>query len=271
MPHQNITSFQNHRIKQANKLINKREREKTGLFLIDDSRDLSRALDHGFHVAFAFYCEQLATDEDRARLARLDESNIYDVNPDLIAKASYRQNPGALVAVLHQQPPRTLTDALQDDSHNILALVDLRKPGNIGALLRTADAAGFTMICLIDIALDLYNPNIVRSSTGACFLPNIYQMTGAEAQSFFYDQQITMVAAHLEGTTTPFDFDFTANRTAILLGTEDQGLEDSWVTICDDLIKIPMVGQLSDSLNVSVSGAICMYEALRQHTRHKQG
>jgi TrmH family RNA methyltransferase len=153
-------------------------------------------------------------------------------------------------------------------STHILGLVNLKKPGNIGALLRTADAAGIDIIFLIDSVLDIYNPNIIRASTGAVFIGNIYYMATQEALTFFAERNITIVATHLDGTMTLYDFDFTKQPTAILLGTEDTGLEDTWVNHCDVLLKIPMIGHLSDSLNVSVSGAICMYEALRQRQKH---
>lgn len=264
MPRDSITSFQNSKVKLANKLVNKRQREKTGLFIIDYARDLERALANDYEIEFAFYCEALASDADRKLLGQIDTALVYDVSDDLMNKASYRQNPGGLVAILRQKPPLTLADAAQIDAQHSLALVDLRKPGNIGALLRTADAAGFGMICLIDTALDVYNPNVIRSSTGAIFLPNIVQINTEEALNFFREQQITVVATHLEATQSPYEFDFMAQRTVIVLGTEDTGLDDLWVNHSDTLLKIPMLGRLSDSLNVSVSGAVIMYEALRQ-------
>ena len=265
MTRQSITSFQNSKIKLANKLVSKRERQKQQLFLIDYARDLERALAFGYEVEFAFYCEALATDDDRMLLAKLSDNQVYDVSSDLMEKASYRQNPAGLVAVMNQKPDLTLEDAGKIQSQHILALVNLSKPGNIGALLRTADAAKFDSILLIDTALDIYNPNIIRASTGAVFLNNIYQMTTDGALNFFAQQKIAIVAAHLDGTMSLYDYDLTVRRTAVVLGAEDTGLEDIWVNHCDALVKIPMIGHLSDSLNVSVSGAIFMYEALRQN------
>jgi TrmH family RNA methyltransferase len=259
-----ITSFQNSKIKLANKLVNKRERQQQKLFLIDYARDLERALEHDYTVEFTFYCEALATAEDNLLLAQLGTSEVYDVSADLMEKASYRQNPGGLVAIMRQKPMLTAADAEKIQSQHILGLVNLSKPGNIGALLRTADAAGFNAILLIDSQLDIYNPNIIRASTGAVFLDNIYQMTMLDALNFFAKHEISIVATHLNGTISLYEFDFTAQRTTIIFGAEDTGLEETWVSHCDALVKIPMIGHLSDSLNVSVSGAICMYEALRQ-------
>lgn len=259
-----ISSFQNSKIKLANKLVSKRHREKNDLFIIDYERDLSRALDNGYDVAFAFYCDELASEDDKAVLSRLTTTDVYDVASDLMEKASYRQNPGGIVAIMRQKPTLSLDDLAELDSPHLLALVSLRKPGNIGALLRTADASGFGIICLIDSVLDLYNPNIIRSSTGAVFLRNIVQMSTDEALTYFKSNDIAIVAAHLSGTQSLYDLDFTAQRTAIALGTEDTGLDEKWVNHSDALVKIPMMGRISDSLNVSVSGAVFMYEALRQ-------
>jgi len=263
-----ISSFQNSKVKLANKLINKRHREKEGLFVIDYARDLNRALACGYQLDFAFYCEAIASAEDNAIRAQLAADVVYDVSAELVAKASYRQNPSGLVAVMQQKPALTITDAQRITDGHILMLVNLQKPGNIGALLRTADAAGIANIVLVDTALDIYNPNIIRSSTGACFLNNIYQMTAAEARTYCHEQHIALLAAHLDGQQNLYQWDFNAQRCAIVLGTEDTGLEEQWVINCDVLVKIPMVGQLSDSLNVSVSGAIFMYEALRQQQAH---
>lgn len=266
---QQISSFQNPKIKLATKLLNKRSREEEKLFLMDYARDLERALENGYQVEFAFFCPALASEDDKAIVAKLDENLLYEVGKDLMAKASYRENPGGLVAVMQEKAPLGIDEAKKNQSLHVLALVDLRKPGNIGALLRTADAAGIGMICLIDTSLDLYNPNIIRASTGAVFLGNIYQMSSEEAFRFFSEQKISIVAAHLAGQKSLYDLDFTAQRTAIILGTEDEGLNEQWVYHCDALVKIPMMGSLADSLNVSVSGAIFMYEALRQRLKQK--
>jgi TrmH family RNA methyltransferase len=167
------------------------------------------------------------------------------------------------LAVLHQKPRigAVLFDEISDST--VLTLVNLKKPGNIGALLRTADATGFKVIFLVDTALDLMNPNIIRSSTGACFLDNVYTASSEEALGFFTDRGYSVVSAIVEGDTSLFDAILHGNIT-IALGTEDRGLSEIWQKNADQRINIPMMGNLSDSLNVSVSGAVMMYEALRQ-------
>lgn len=263
MVFEKITSFQNSKIKLIRRLRDRRHRERENRFVIDDTRDLERALAADYRIDFVLYCPALASDDDRSLVSRLNEAAVFEVTADILERASYRQNPSAVTAVMHQQPSLNAEAATTISSDRVLVLVELEKPGNIGALLRTADAAGFTAVLLVDIALDIYNPNIIRSSTGACFLNNIYHLSRDEAVTFLKSHAYQIAAGHLKGTQALFDLDF-SGPVAIVLGAEDRGLDDSWVEACDTLVKIPMVGQLSDSLNVSISGAIFMYEALRQ-------
>lgn len=260
-----ITSFQNSKIKLARKLQDKRQRDRENLFVIDDTRDLQRALVCQYEVDFVFYCPDLADEQD-TQLAQSLEGPVYAITPDLMQKASYRQNPGGLVTVLKQKPEQTIHDAASIEPHHILGLAELSKPGNIGALLRTADAAGFEHIFLIDTRLDIYNPNIIRSSTGTCFLNNLYSVSSQEALQFFRDRACQIVAAHPTGKQNLYSFNF-QQRTAVILGAEATGLTPLWLANCDHLVQIPMSGTLADSLNVSVSGAIIMYEAFRQRTQ----
>lgn len=255
-----ITSFQNPRLKLIKKLRDKKGRVQEQRFVVDEPRDLERALANGYTVDFVLYCPTLA---DRNVVHTLSPEQIYEVSQDVMEKVSYRENPSALVAVLYTKPSRDDLRLDEAASPSVLGLVNLQKPGNIGALLRTADAAGFKTILLIDTLLDLYNPNIIRSSTGACFLNNIYVVTSQQALEFFRQEQYQVIAAHLDGGHSLYELDF-SERSAIILGTEDVGLPDIWANESDMLVKIPMEGELSDSLNVSVSGAVLMYEVLRQ-------
>lgn len=261
-----IRSAHNPKLKYAQKLLNKRQRTQDGLFRVDDSRDLLRALEQGYQVDHAFYCADLASVQDKALQAKLDQDRLYQVDHDLMHKLAYRQNPGGIVAILHQKNRCSLDDRRVRDADLILGLVDLRKPGNIGALLRTADAVGVGAVCLIDCALDLYNPNIIRASTGAVFLNNIVETTYEAITDWLSDGERQVIAAHLAGDRTPYDIDFFSHHSLILLGSEATGLGQQWLPHCDSLMKIPMVGQIADSLNVSVSGAIILYEAFRQRS-----
>lgn len=221
-------------------------------------RDLVRALACGYTIAHVFYCPELDTDND---ISTFEHATIYEVPRDIMAKISYRSTPSSIVAVMHHpQNQPALSDI---GASRVLGLVNLQKPGNIGALLRTADATGFKTILLIDTSLDLYNPNIIRSSTGAVFLNNIYTVSSQQALAFFHEHDYSIVAGIVDGDTPLPEVDF-ERKSAVLLGTEDVGLDDFWQAQCDVRVTIPMVGEISDSFNVSVSGAIIMYEALRQ-------
>lgn len=260
MAFEQITSLQNTKVKLINRLRSKRGREQEQLFVIDYERDLERAIEQGYEVEFILYCPNIA---DESVLQIATDTPLYEVPEQIMNKVSYRENSTGIVAVLHTKAIKGLADLQQSIVHHALGLVNLQKPGNIGAILRTADATGFDAIIMVDMSLDLYNPNIIRSSTGACFLDNIYQLDTQSLIDYYKSNDIQIVAAYVNGGKTLYDVDFRQN-TAIMLGTEDKGLSQQWVTNCDHLVNIPMAGRISDSLNVSVSGAIFMYEALRQ-------
>ena len=261
-----ITSFQNKRLKQARKLRDKREREQSGLFVIEYGRDLERALDYDYQVEYLLVCPALMGEHEQAILSRLGGlSAVYEVAPDMMEKVSYRQNPSGLLAVMKQKAPTHL-DSIPEQASLCLALVNLKKPGNVGALLRTADAAGVDAVIIVDSVLDLYNPNIIRSSTGTCFIDNVYIAQTPDGFAFARAREMRIVAAAVDAQYALFDLDFRV-PSIIALGTEDQGLPDAWLDGADVKVHIPMQGEIADSLNVSVSGAILMYEALRQRIR----
>lgn len=261
MPFQDrLTSLQNPRVRLARQLQDKKARRTEQRFVIDYSRDLERALAQGYRVDYVLATPALLTAEESALLRGVD-ALVFEVTPEILEKVGYRQHPTGLVAIMHQPAPRPLPHPTSD--RPLLLLVALEKPGNIGALLRTADATGVETVLLVDTALDLYNPNIIRASTGACFLPHIYELSTQDALSFCSKYGYNIISAHLEGTHSLFDLDL-RHRAAVVLGTEDTGLSAVWRDACHTLMKIPMMGTLTDSLNVSVAGAVILYEALRQ-------
>jgi len=255
-----ITSWQNSKVKLVKRLRSKRGREQERRFVIESERDLQRALDQGIELDFLLTCAEAA---DGAFVETLDTAEIYQISPQMLNQLSYRENPGSIIAVLQSKSAKCLPELQQTTVNHAVLLVDLRKPGNIGALLRTADATRFDAVILVDMSLDLYNPNIIRSSTGACFLDNVFQISSNEAIPYLKAGGFQLVAADVQGDMNLFDMDF-QRKTAIVLGTEDKGLNQTWQANCDHLVRIPMNGRLADSLNVSVSGAIFMYEVLRQ-------
>lgn len=265
MPTERITSLQNPRIKLARALQDKKAREREARFLVDDLRDLQRAMSLGYEVDYALFCPALATPSE-AELAQ-SLSQVYETSAEAQAKAAYREHPNGLIAVLHSHLPRSLDDLAAHQTPYLLVLVNLQKPGNIGALLRSADSTGFSAVLLVDTTLDIYNPNIIRASTGAVFLDNLYVLSSDQALPYL-TAHYRLLAGHLQAEHHLFEADLRPPL-ALVLGTEDQGLPPRWANACQR-VKIPMVGRITDSLNVSVSGAIFMYEALRQRSNMPQ-
>lgn len=255
-----ITSAQNSKVKLVKRLRSKRGREQERRFVIDDERDLRRALKQGLALDFLLYCPEAVG----ATFAEsMETADSYPISPQTLKQLSYRENPGGIIAVLQSKAARGLPELQRAAVEYAILLVSLQKPGNIGALLRTADASQLDAVILVDNSLDLYNPNIIRSSTGSCFLDSIYQISGGEALAYCRERGFQLVAADVGGGVSLYDMDF-RQKTAIALGAEDKGLSRAWETNCDHLARIPMSGRLADSLNVAVSGALFMYEVLRQ-------
>ncbi len=252
-----ITSPQNSKVKLVNRLRSKRGRETEKRFLIDHQRDLRRALGQGYCIDFLLYCPDLVSPDD------LPDSEVHELSADLLKRVSYRENPSGIVAVLHSGENRGSAELEAAEVNTAIVMVDLRVPGNIGALLRSADATALDAIILVDTSLDLYNPNIIRSSTGACFLDNIFLLSSEQAISYFKRGGFQIVSADPQGKKSIFEVDL-CRKTAIVLGTEDSGLSPVWSENADSLVRIPMASRVTDSLNVSVTGAVFMYELYRQ-------
>ncbi len=263
-----ITSAQNSKVKLIQRLRGKRARLQERRFVIDSPRDLGRALERGFGLDYLLYCPELAD------IAGLPAADCYRVSEALLKRVSYRENPAGVVAVLRERRPRNalpLGDILaRPETDSLLVLAGLAVPGNIGALTRTADALGMDAILLVDCALDLYNPNIIRSSTGACFRDGIYQLRADEAIAMLRGAGFQIVAADPRGKHALGELSFGA-RSAIVLGAEDRGLASSWLEAADCRARVPMQGEICDSLNVSVSGALFLYELRRQRQRFTAG
>jgi len=251
-----ITSAQNGRIKLVKRLRSKRARTQERRFLIDYQRDLARALRCGYEIDFLLHCPELSAWQPPA-------AEVHTLPRRLMQRISYRENASGIVAVMHSRPPRELAQLLLAQMEAVLVLAGLQVPGNIGALLRSADAAGVDAIILADCALDRYNPNIIRSSTGACFLGNVVYASGVAARRALQESGFRIYGCDVRGQVSLFAADF-GGKCALVLGSEDSGLGAGWRSWADALLRIPMTGTVVDSLNVSVSGALCMF-ALRRH------
>lgn len=255
-----IASPQNPKVKLVQRLRAKRYRQQEKRFVIEYRRDVQRALQQDYQIDFMLICPEIAGN-DAAAFESAQRS--FRVTPQLLKRLSYRENPTGIIAVMHAKASRGLVELERRDPQSALVLDDLRVPGNIGALLRTADAADIDAVILVDCALDLYNPNIIRSSTGACFGEHIFFLGSRDAAEYFERRGFQLLAADANGDATVYDIEL-RRPAAVILGAEDRGLSDFWRRRCDQLISVPMTGQLTDSLNVSVTGAIIMYDMRRR-------
>ncbi len=258
-----IRSAQNPKIKFLTQLDKPRTRRDEGLFIIEGFREIRLAQEAGYEIQQVFWCPSVASPHpiDALIAALPDSVAVYVVSGDLFAKIAYRENVDGLLVVARMRslelaqlhlPPKPL----------ILALESVEKPGNLGAILRTADAAGVDAVLVCDPQTDIYNPNVVRSSLGCLFSCQIAVDSSANVLAFLHQRGIRTYAAALTATQWYHQADFTC-PSAIVMGAEAFGLSDLWLHGADAQIKIPMLGKV-DSLNVSASTAILVYEAKRQ-------
>lgn len=243
-------------IKAAVALRDPKARRITGLTLIDGERQVRRALDAGVELEYIFYRELPISKGLFHRGAK-----AIEVTAAVLAKLAYGQNEEGLVAVARVKVKSP--EELKFRSNPLVVVLEsLEKPGNLGAILRTCDAAGVDALLIGDPKTDVYNPNVIRASTGAVFTVPIGVGTNASIAAFLRTKKITRVGTFPEAIDAYTQANL-KGPIALVLGTEDKGLSDFWQQRCDLKVKIPMKGS-ADSLNVSVTAAIVIYETLRQ-------
>ena len=272
-----ITSLQNPKIKQLLLLQQKsQERRRTGLFVVEGQQELQHCLEAGYEVDTVFYCPELcptagAPDNSAAEPPRTlcpavlppeaGAARWFQVSPDVYAKVAYRGTTEGVIAEVRQRTLR-LADLQLGEHPLIVVLESVEKPGNLGAILRSADASGVDAVVVCDPLTDLYNPNLIRSSVGAAFTVPCVACSSEDCIAFLKQHGIKILTAQLQDSHLYYDTDMTCG-TAIVMGTEHSGLTPQWRQAADSHIRIPMQGRV-DSLNVSVSAAILMFEAVRQ-------
>lgn len=257
-----IESTQNSRIKNLLKLQEKsRERKKQGLFVVEGIQENRLALESGF-VPDEFYILDSIFEDS----LELPLSPIY-VSREVFQKIAYRESTGGIVGV-YKTRETALTEIQIKENALIVVLESVEKPGNLGAILRTCDAANIDLLIVCDPLVDFYNPNVIRSSVGALFTNQFVSDSTENVVKWLKENQIQITATFLQETTQNL-YDVNLNvSTAIVLGTENSGLTDFWADEADVLVKIPMLGKI-DSLNVSNAAAICVFEAIRQKNYSK--
>lgn len=267
-----ITSHQNPKIKSLLSLQQKSsERRKSGLFIVEGRRELLHCIEAGYQIDTVFYCGELTLQggihPEGYELIVDGEKHIirgckcFAVTKDIYNKVAYRGGTEGIIAEVKVRST-TLSDLKLGENPLIVVLESVEKPGNLGAILRSADAAGVDAVIVCDPLTDLYNPNLIRSSIGGIFSVPCVACSSEECIHFLKEHNIQILTAQLQDSHLYYNIDM-KKATAIIMGTEATGLTSQWREAADAHIRIPMLGKL-DSLNVSISSAILMYEAVRQ-------
>ena len=262
MSHKNITSPQNTYIKTLKALTEKsRKRKKCGLFLIEGQRELSLAVKANYQIDTVLFYPKFMDAKDLSALIDL-KTELIEISLDVFQKLAYRSSTEGIIAVAKSKS-HDIPD-LNFSCKNPLILVAEapEKPGNIGALLRTADAANLDAVIIANPKTDLYNPNIIRSSVGCVFTNTIATGTTEDIIYFLKSKDIEIFCATLQDSVNYHEQDYT-KPTAIIVGTEAVGLTAAWRNAATKNIRIPMQGEI-DSMNVSVAAGILIFEAKRQ-------
>ena len=259
---ENITSAQNPKIRTLLELQEKsKARRKTGLFVVEGRRELLHCIEAGYEPHTVFVCTEILKQEELEEIAGKCDCNFIDLPQHLYDKVTYRGGTEGVIAELHCKE-MTLESLKLKESPLVVVLEAVEKPGNLGAVLRSADASGVDAVIVCDPLTDMYNPNLIRSSIGAIFTVPTATATSEETITWLKAKGIKIYTAQLQDSEWYYDTDMKGG-TAIVMGTEATGLTEAWRKAADAHIKIPMLGKL-DSLNVSVSAAILMFEAVRQ-------
>lgn len=256
-----LTSAQNPKIKSLLALQEKSKlRREKGLFVLEGARELEHCLECGYEAEEIFFCPEILGCNPPQTKAK-----YYSIPSHLYEKMAYRGSTEGIIAVLKCKK-HDLSDIKLRKNPLVVVLESVEKPGNLGAVLRTADAAGVDAVIVCDPLTDLYNPNLIRSSIGGIFTCQSAAATSEETINWLKNNGIQILTAQLQDSSLYYDTDM-KRGTAIVIGTESTGLTDIWRKAADAHILIPMLGRL-DSLNASVSASILLYEAVRQ--RHQK-
>ena len=251
-----ITSKTNPRIKNIVKLQKASERREQNLIIIEGQREIERAQKCGFEIDQLYLCPTLLREP-----LSIHANFTEEVSEEVFDKIAYREGSDGLLA-LARPKYKSLGEYKPKKDALIIVLETVDKPGNLGAVMRTADAAGVDAVIVADPGTDLYNPNAIRASIGCIFSVPVYACSTEECIQWLKSNNITIYCTYLKASIDYLDADF-RKASAIVMGTEATGISDAWVEAADQNIIIPMNG-IADSLNVSVTTAIVTFEAIRQ-------
>ena len=265
-----IQSRHNDQIKNLVKLRERKHRERQERFLVEGLRELSHALHSEYNLETIYYCpEYFPTDQHLQFIHEVrnqQETQLVRVSEEAFDKATYREGPDGIIGIARQKAHSIQT--LKLPPYPLLMILEgIEKPGNLGAILRSADGAGADAAILVNCRLDLYNPNVIRASQGLLFSVPIACTEQTFLANWLAEQKIRCIATTPDTSKLHWDPDY-RKPTALLFGSESNGLSDYWLNRATERIRIPMAGQ-ADSLNVAAAAAICLYEAKRQRFEDK--
>ena len=259
-----LTSTANPKVKAISKLRDRRERDRTGLTIVDGAREVRRALEAGATVDEAFVCVPLLHGEDaRAAYGQLEARGIpvRTTSPTVFEKLAFGERAEGILAIV-RIPSTELDDLRLPPDPLVVVLEGVEKPGNLGAVLRSADGAGADALIVASGRTDPFNPNVIRASAGTVFSVPLASAPAEDVIAWLSTRGIRVVAARVDAPTTYIDANLRGSI-AIALGNEADGLTDAWDRAGVDQVSLPMHG-IADSLNVSVTAAVLLYEARRQ-------
>jgi TrmH family RNA methyltransferase len=263
-----LTSARNPRIKEIARLRRRRHRDRRHEMLIEGERELARAVEGNIVLRSLFYCPTLLSPDGWGLVQQAAEagSSLFAVSEDLFARIAYRERSDGLLAIA-KQPQRRLAD-LQVGENPLLVVVEgVEKPGNLGAVLRSADAAGADAVLVCEAATDIYNPNAVRSSVGMLFALPVLPCTTAEALEWLEERAVQIIAATSRADRPYTDVDL-RGASALVMGSEKEGLSEAWLKAASIRVRIPMHG-VGRSLNLLAATTVLLYEAVRQRAMEK--
>jgi len=263
-PPERITSLQNPRVKQLVKLRDRRDRDDAGLFLVEGYREVRRALEKNVRLLELYFSPEWFLGENEPALieqARAAGAQLFELSKEAFAKCAYRDRPDGLLAVAPQWK-LALADLKLSLQPFLLVVESIEKPGNLGTILRSADAAGVDGVIVCDAVTDVFNPNVVRSSTGVLFSVPIVVADSATVHAWLIEKGIRIVATTPDTPNIYTKVDL-SGPLAIVMGSEQYGLSQFWLKESNLLVRIPMAGQ-ADSLNVAMATIITLFEAVRQ-------
>ena len=260
-----LTSPANPKIKYVVKLRSCATREETGEMIVEGFRECRRALDNGYRPHAIFHCPELyLKDENEPQLVADAEragADVYFCSKTAFVKMAYKERPDGLL-MIGPHVAKRLSDLTLPPNALVIVTESIEKPGNLGTILRSADAAKVSAVIVCDRTTDIHNPNVVRASTGTMFSVPIAEATSDEALAWLKERGFKVLAATPHAEKLHFEVDLTGN-VAIALGAEQYGLTARWMDGADLRVRIPMLG-VADSLNVSAAATILVYEAVRQ-------